>query len=234
MAADKLHGYPVLAQTASTRILGYHFGVKDTTDLNSELRVQHIRKRLQVATQVTNSVKQRVMLFNTVVLPAIQFTGQHILITPKALRQLEQLQKRFIWKGTIGEEQARHKLAPGLVFAPEDQGGLGLQNIELALQITRMNQAEYWMQCTPESYTAAWHSLAHLDQINSPDCCVFTPTSRNRIHSCKRSKRSGTKTTVQELGRYEVWADQTERLQLHPPSGTDDRVTYNQDSMICY
>lgn len=95
--------------------------------------------------------KQRVILFNTVVLPAILLTGQHIPITPEVLRQFEQLQKN----GTTAEFPARHKMPPGLVFASEEQGGLGLQNIELALQTTRMNQVEHWMQSAPDSYTAA-------------------------------------------------------------------------------
>ncbi|OWZ01500.1 RxLR effector protein [Phytophthora megakarya] len=79
---------------STTRILGYHFGNHDTAEYNWELRLSN------VATQVANSVKQRVLLFNTVVLPSILFTGQHFPITAKALQKLIHVQKSFVWKGT--------------------------------------------------------------------------------------------------------------------------------------
>ncbi|POM78372.1 LOW QUALITY PROTEIN: RxLR effector candidate protein [Phytophthora palmivora] len=60
----RCHGYPVLAKGGVISILGYQLGTHDTTQHNWDVRVQNIKKRLQVATRVTNSVKQRVMLFN--------------------------------------------------------------------------------------------------------------------------------------------------------------------------
>ncbi|KAK1929575.1 LINE-1 retrotransposable element ORF2 protein [Phytophthora citrophthora] len=110
----RCHGYPVLAKGGVTSILGYQLGTHDTTQHNWDVRVQNIKKRLQVATSVTNSVKQRVMLFNAVVLPAILFTGMHIPVSKSTLRRLEQLQKRFIWKGTTREVITRHRITPGL------------------------------------------------------------------------------------------------------------------------
>ncbi|OWY96024.1 hypothetical protein PHMEG_00033818, partial [Phytophthora megakarya] len=88
----------------------------------------NIKKRLQVATYVTNSVKQRVIFFNTVVLRAILFTWTHIPMPKAVLRQLELIQKRIIWKGTTNEVHARHKITSDLVFASEEKGGLVLQN----------------------------------------------------------------------------------------------------------
>ncbi|EGZ18552.1 hypothetical protein PHYSODRAFT_380350, partial [Phytophthora sojae] len=105
----RCHGYPVLAKGDTTRILGYHFGNHDTAGYNWEIRLMNCKKRLQVATQVTNSVKQRVVLFNTVILPAILFTGMHFTVPIEILKRLERLQKRFIWKGTTKEVNARHK-----------------------------------------------------------------------------------------------------------------------------
>ncbi|GMF66714.1 unnamed protein product [Phytophthora fragariaefolia] len=58
------HGYPVLKPTDTTRILGYHFGTIQTEEINWEIRLQNIRRRIQVASRVTNSVKQRIILFN--------------------------------------------------------------------------------------------------------------------------------------------------------------------------
>ncbi|KAJ8575435.1 hypothetical protein ON010_g3778 [Phytophthora cinnamomi] len=54
---------PILGNTDTIRVLDYYFGL-----VNWEIHLQNFKRLLQVTTTVTNSVKQRVILFNTVVI----------------------------------------------------------------------------------------------------------------------------------------------------------------------
>lgn len=74
----------------------------------------------------------------------------------------------------------------------------------------------------------------HIPINFSPLIAAFTPTSSNQVKTCRRKRRNGTRVTVQELGRLEVWADQTDRLQLQPAPTAAERVQNVTGTLICY
>ncbi|ETM52023.1 hypothetical protein L914_04249 [Phytophthora nicotianae] len=105
---------------------------------------------------ISNSVAQRVLLFNVVALPAMLYTGKQFIPAKETLRKLTNLQKQFVCSNTT--DPTRHKLNPALVFSPGEEGGLGLQDIQLALQATRCNLADKWLQGEKDIYKTAWRA----------------------------------------------------------------------------
>eukprot|EP00644_Phytophthora_capsici_P008443 jgi/Phyca11/114367/e_gw1.26.257.1 len=103
------NGFPVLDPQATTRQLGYWVGNRDTTMDNWDIRIGKIQRRLRVATTMSNSVSQRITLFNVVALPSILYTGKQFLPSKEVLTKLENLQKQFVWLGRTKTTSTRHK-----------------------------------------------------------------------------------------------------------------------------
>ncbi|KAF1784040.1 hypothetical protein GQ600_24446 [Phytophthora cactorum] len=176
-------GYPVLDPLHTTRQLGYWIGNADSNVENWEIRWSVcIQRRLRISATISNSVMQRVTLFN-VALPSILYTGKQFVPSKKTLKQLENMQKQRTGKTGVGSYT--HKINPALSFTPQSAGGLGLKNIESALRSTRSNLAERWLQWTNASHKAAWHALAHPSHESDDYCCRFRPTSTKIIQNAR-------------------------------------------------
>lgn len=207
-----MDGFTVLSSTASTRQLGYWIGNRNTNSENWSIRIEKIQRRLRIATTITNSVAQRVTLLNAIALPAILFTGKQFIPSRNNLRKLVNLQKQFVWNGKASTETTKHKLNPALVYTQRDQGGLGLQDISLALRATRSNLAERWLQAKPDIYSVAWHAMAHPGEEPSQLCCQFRPTSARMLSLCAKESRRQPQISVQLLGKLELWNSQSIKM----------------------
>ncbi|EGZ17916.1 hypothetical protein PHYSODRAFT_375482, partial [Phytophthora sojae] len=106
---QRWNGFPVLSPAATTRQLGYWVGNLMSASANWNIRLEKLQRRLCIATSISNSVAQRVLLFNVVALPGILYTGKQFIPSKATLRQLTNLQKQFVWNSKTTTEPTRHK-----------------------------------------------------------------------------------------------------------------------------
>lgn len=121
---ERSHGIPVLQHGRTTRYLGVQVGTTDTTAANWSDRVRKLRTRLGMATAVTNSVVSRVTIINAIMLPAIMFTARHSTPTESTVKELERIQKQYLWNSRLTSDATRHKMNSALVHMPKAHGGL--------------------------------------------------------------------------------------------------------------
>lgn len=120
------HGMAVLPHGSTNRFLGIQIGTGPLMEANWGPRIEAVRKRLGLLSKVSNSVLARVKILNAIVLPAVLFTANYVLPAPEILnKQLQLLQKQYIWQGTLSEDKCRHRMKTLLLFTPRSQGGVG-------------------------------------------------------------------------------------------------------------
>eukprot|EP00644_Phytophthora_capsici_P009455 jgi/Phyca11/107396/e_gw1.13.402.1 len=106
---ESIHGIPVLPVGETVRYLGYHVGTGPLTEVNWAARIRTVQKRLATAAHISNSMENRVLLLNVIMLPSILFTAAAFEIPTWAATQLRNLQKQFLWQHSTSAESSRHK-----------------------------------------------------------------------------------------------------------------------------
>ncbi|KAF1336404.1 Rxlr effector protein, partial [Globisporangium splendens] len=213
-------GIPILKHGETVRYLGIQIGTGNITQANWEDRLQKLRTRLIIATKVSNSVVGRVLILNSVLLPAILFTAGYIKPPAKVVDQLVNLQKQFLWKSTLGTDGMRHKVSPSLLYLPVKEGGIGLYSIPLAIKRQAMRRTTRWLQRARDRYTEAWHEQVHQDKSQNWGCCAISPKERSqhaqtRLYQTNNIHRLGWEYLGEDLvaaeGRNPAWKDDLKR-----------------------
>ncbi|KAF1321554.1 Rxlr effector protein, partial [Globisporangium splendens] len=213
-------GIPILKHGETVRYLGIQIGTGNITQANWEDRLQKLRTRLIIATKVSNSVVGRVLILNSVLLPAILFTAGYIKPPAKVVDQLVNLQKQFLWKSTLGTDGMRHKVSPSLLYLPVKEGGIGLYSIPLAIKRQAMRRTTRWLQRARDRYTEAWHEQVHQDKSQHWGCCAISPKERSqhaqtRLYQTNNIHRLGWEYLGEDLvaaeGRNPAWKDDLKR-----------------------
>jgi hypothetical protein len=154
----KTSGIPVLRHGETVRYLRYQVGTGQLMDVNWAARVRNIQRRLATATQLATSVENRVLLLNSIMLPAVLFTAAAIAIPPWASKQIRNLQKQFLWRHSTSTEASRHKLNPGLLFTPKQAGGVGLSSVEIACKTQQVKHTVQRLIQRHDRYYRAWRA----------------------------------------------------------------------------
>jgi hypothetical protein len=149
-------GLPVVPSGETVRYLGYEVGTGELTDVNWAGRIRAVQRRLATATRLATSVENRVIILNVILLPSVLFTAGAFDMPAWTEEQLRNLQKQFLWRKTTSVERSRHKMNPGLVFAPREAGGLGVTAIPLACKTQRAKQTILWLMQKKDIYFHAW------------------------------------------------------------------------------
>ncbi|KAF1314922.1 Rxlr effector protein, partial [Globisporangium splendens] len=169
----KVNGITVIQHGDTVRYLGVQVGTADAVEANWNDRLSKLRSRLVVATQITNTIPGRIMILNAILLPAVLFTASYSKPQPETIRELERVQKQFLWHQSLSAEPARHKVSPALLFTPIGAGGMGLLSIPLALKRQAMKRATTWMMAPEDEHTAAWHALVHPEHPQQISCYIL-------------------------------------------------------------
>ncbi|KAF1336392.1 Rxlr effector protein, partial [Globisporangium splendens] len=213
-------GIPILKHGETVRYLGIQIGTGNITQANWEDRLQKLRTRLIIATKVSNSVVGRVLILNSVLLPAILFTAGYIKPPAKVVDQLVNLQKQFLWKSILGTDGMRHKVSPSLLYLLVKEGGIGLYSIPLAIKRQAMQRTTRWLQRARDRYTEAWHEQVHQDKSQNWGCCAISPKERSqhaqtRLYQTNNIHRLGWEYLGEDLvaaeGRNPAWKDDLKR-----------------------
>lgn len=99
-------------------------GIADLTAANWDARLDRVKARLCTAVTVTNSVVDRVKIWNLMVLPSFIFTALYIKPPDDIVARLVRLSKQFMWHLRLAEDNCRHKIAVSLVHAPVPLRGI--------------------------------------------------------------------------------------------------------------
>ena len=108
-------------------------------------RIRRSRRRLLTATSVATSVQNRVIILNTIILPAVLFTAAVFDIPAWASSELDKLYRQFLWQHASDVEVRRHKINPGLLVTPAQAGGVGLASFKVAIKTQRTKHALKWL-----------------------------------------------------------------------------------------
>ncbi|KAL4163946.1 hypothetical protein KRP22_004570 [Phytophthora ramorum] len=156
----KYQEIPVLQHGETVRYLGFAVGTGELTDPNWAIRIRNVQRRLATATNLATSVELRVLILNVIMLPAVLFTAAAFEPPDWAEKQLQNLQKQFLWHHATSAESARHKLNPAIVYLPKQAGGLGLASIAIACKVQRAKHALQWLTQRGDRYSSAWRAWA--------------------------------------------------------------------------
>ena len=118
-------GIPVLRYGDTTRYLGYQVGTGDLEGAIWALRIRNIKKRLETAATISTSVAVRILLLNSIMLPAVLFTSAVFRLPHWARSKLHNLKKQFLWNHDTSTDRSRHKVNPGLLYTPRRAGASG-------------------------------------------------------------------------------------------------------------
>ena len=89
-------GISVLQPVDTVRYLGYEVGTGDLQHRNWALRIRKLQRRLFTASTIASSVENRVMVLNSIILPAILFTAAVFEIPDWAIRDVQNMYKQFL------------------------------------------------------------------------------------------------------------------------------------------
>eukprot|EP00644_Phytophthora_capsici_P019375 jgi/Phyca11/50761/gw1.173.7.1 len=106
---EKWHGIPVLQPGETVRYLGHDIGHAELPKVNWAKRIRTVQRRMVTAEAAVTTVKDRVDLFNAIVLPSVLFTAKVFPPTRDVLTQLVNMQKQFLWRKRVVDEPSRHK-----------------------------------------------------------------------------------------------------------------------------
>ena len=159
---EQYRGITVLPPAATTRYLGYEIGTGEMLNHNWAQRIRRSRRRLLTATSVATSVQNRVIILNTIILPAVLFTAAVFDIPAWASSELDKLYRQFLWQHASDVEVRRHKINPGLLVTPAQAGGVGIASFQVAIKTQRTKHALKWLLNAPDKYSAAWRSTTIL------------------------------------------------------------------------
>ena len=116
-------------------ILGIHFlpDIVHTTNLNWRRHIKEMKAQLQNLKFRKLSLKGKVLILNSVVLPKIWYTAAVLPLTNSEHKIMEQVIFDFLWNGNINPIQRK------TVYQPKEKGGLGLKNPKLQQQALQLN-----------------------------------------------------------------------------------------------
>ncbi|KAI9912499.1 hypothetical protein PsorP6_006183 [Peronosclerospora sorghi] len=117
----------VKEQNETTRYLGHQVGILPLAHTNWAVRIRAIKRRVITATNCGTPVIERIQVFNAVIVPAILLTAKMFPPSPAVLKQLVDIQKKFIW-GNQSNEDKKCKISPLMIYIPRRAGGLGGSN----------------------------------------------------------------------------------------------------------
>ncbi|GMF51547.1 unnamed protein product [Phytophthora fragariaefolia] len=100
------------------QVLGVPIRDSNLINVNWALRIRNVQRRLLTATTVATSVANRILVLNTIILPAILFTAIAFEIPPWASKELHILYKNFLWRQKTEISSGRHRINPSLLYAP--------------------------------------------------------------------------------------------------------------------
>ena len=80
----------------TVRYTGYEVGTGDLQHRNWALRIRKLQRRLSTASTIASSVENRVMVLNSIILPAILFTAAVFEIPDWAIRDVQNMYKQFL------------------------------------------------------------------------------------------------------------------------------------------
>ena len=109
---------------ATTKYLRYEIGTGQLANKNWAQRIWRIQRRLLTATRVATSVENRILLLNSIVLPLLLFTASVFDLPRWAEKELHNLYKYFLWEPATKTDNRRHKVNPGLLVTPRQDGAL--------------------------------------------------------------------------------------------------------------
>uniref|UniRef100_A0AAV1V4U5 Reverse transcriptase n=1 Tax=Peronospora matthiolae TaxID=2874970 RepID=A0AAV1V4U5_9STRA len=139
------HEIDIVSPADTTKYLGYKVGTGELTNKNWAQRIRKIQRRLLTAIKVATSVKNRVLILNSIVLPSLLFTAIAFDLPRWAEVELSNLYKQFLWAHATSNERCRHKVNPGILVTPKKAGGVGLVPITVAIKTQRLKHAVVWL-----------------------------------------------------------------------------------------
>ncbi|KAI9913644.1 hypothetical protein PsorP6_004853 [Peronosclerospora sorghi] len=151
-------------QNETTRYLGNQVGVLPLAHTNWEVRIRAIKRRVITATNCGTSVIERIQVFIAVIISAILFPAKMFPPSPAVLKQLVDIQKKFIWGNQSNEDKTRHKISPLLIYIPRRAGGLGLISIPVVIHTLMVKEATCWLLQQRYLYSQAWREYSGLSK----------------------------------------------------------------------
>ena len=101
----------------------FAFTEQEITELNFDNRVKNIKKLLDIWTCRHLSLKGKVLILKSLILPQIQFLFTMIYTPENILKQVENLFYKFLWNGKPA------KIKKTTIIAPISLGGLSMIDI---------------------------------------------------------------------------------------------------------
>lgn len=119
------------------KILGISFQLEQTEGEEWDLNFAPAIKKME---QVCNSwrfrnlsLKGRVVILNTLVLPIVYYPCVMLPVPPKAFKEIDRVMSLFLWRGK------KAKISQRCLEEPTHRGGLGLHNIRNRVKASKMS-----------------------------------------------------------------------------------------------
>jgi hypothetical protein len=187
---EMANGIPVLRHGDTVRYLGHAVGTGNLWDVNWAQRIRGVQRWLATAAQLATSVENRVLILNVIMLPSVLFTAAVFEMPDWAGNELRNIQKQFLWSHSTAKDAARHKVNPGLLYAPRQAGGVGLVSIDLASKTQLVKQTMLWLIQRRYAYYEAWKAWAWRGMA-SGQYQEVTPTELVRGRRTRKPKTPG-------------------------------------------
>lgn len=182
------------------KILGINFQVKDLGrnqwDLNFAPAIQKMDRVCRSWRFRNLSLKGRVVVLNTLVLPIFYYPSTMLATPPKAFKEIDRVISSFLWRGR------KPKISRKCLEKPTREGGVGLHNVRSRIKASKMS----WLKRLTLPPSEPWHYYFEF-RLDQPGLEVALQRSRSRKLARSSSFFTEIYTYWRELAKTEPSSD---------------------------
>ena len=135
----------------------YSINEEESINLNFAERIKNIQQLTNIWSGRLLSLKGKIMILKTLVLPQIQFLLGMIYVQEKTLIEIDKIFFKFLWNGKPA------KIKKTTIIAPVNEGGLGMIDIHAVHAAAKCS----WLKRLYNPIDAKWKkSMWHMLNVN--------------------------------------------------------------------
>ena len=151
-----------IKEIESTRSLGIIItkNPKNTRNINLNERIKKIENLLQMWSARSLSIKGKITLLKSKVIPLILYTASVFYVPKETLIEMDRLLFKFIWPN------GKHHVAKNVLIQDVGNGGLSMPDIESFIKAIKLTWIKRLVN-TESNYSHIAKTMAHIDDFNT-------------------------------------------------------------------